>query len=291
MNNYYQILGVSQEASESEIRHAYRKLARQNHPDVNPNNKHAEDSFKQINEAYHVLSDSDTRSKYDRYGDNWRSAERYQHAQGTPQRAGRHWPFDLNNLDSFFTRTHRANPDRSSTSNNKNTNPAYIEHPVKITLEEAFTGTTRRIQFPAMYAEGVSRRLEVEIPPGATNETKIHVPIGDGHEQDLYLRVSVRSHTIFDRKGANLSIKVKVPLVDAVLGGEVIISTLTGPISLTIPPGIDSGQALRLSGQGMPYLSDPTIRGHMDVIVDVAIPKQITQEQRSIFERLKELSS
>ena len=292
MINYYQILGLSPHATESEIRRAYRKLARKNHPDVNPNDKDAEDLFKKINEAYQILSDSNTRSKYDRYGDNWKSAERYQEAHGRPQHAAGQWPFNLNDLSSFFTgRNHNSRRYNPSTSRGRPTDSAYIERPVTITLEEAFSGTTRRVEFPALYAEGIPRRMEVQIPPGATSETKVHIPIGDGREQDLYLKISVRAHTTFDRKGANLSTKVKVPLVDAVLGGEVVISTLTGPISLKIPAGIDSGQTLRLSGQGMPHLNDPTVRGDMDVIVDVEIPKHITQEQRNIFEQLKGLTS
>ena len=292
MINYYQILGLSPQATESEIRRAYRKLARKNHPDVNQNDKNAEDLFKKINEAYQILSDSNTRSKYDRYGDNWKSAERYQETYRSPQHAAGQWPFNLNDLSSFFTsENHNRRRYNSSTSSDRPNDSAYIERPVTITLEEAFYGTTRRVEFPALYAEGVPRRMEVQIPPGATSETKVHIPLGDGLEQDLYLKISVLPHAIFDRKGPNLSTKVKVPLVDAVLGGEVVVSALTGPISLKIPAGIDSGQALRLSRQGMPHLNDPTVRGDMDVIVDVEIPKHITQEQRSIFEQLRGLTS
>ncbi|MDD5126721.1 MAG: DnaJ C-terminal domain-containing protein [Dehalococcoidales bacterium] len=324
--DYYNTLGVKRDASAAEIKQAYRRLARKYHPDVNPNDKSAEARFKEINEAYEVLSDAGKRKKYDQFGDKWQYADQFAQAG----QSGRQWDFadfsdgggasfqsgDMGSLfeellrgtgAGGFGRRTRTAPQRGQD----------IESPVEVTLEEAFTGTRRMMslqsQEPCATCGGTGRiqnvacsvcrgagaaaslkRLEVTIPAGVDNGSRVRIAgkgqpgYRSGPAGDLYLVISVLPHAQFERKGDELHVEVPVPLTLAVLGGEVQVPTPRGKLSLKIPPETQNGRVFRLSGQGMPHLSD-SARGDMFATVNVVLPTRLSDEEKEIFRRLKEL--
>jgi curved DNA-binding protein len=291
--DYYNILGVSRSATERDIKQAYRKLARQHHPDVNPGDKSAEEKFKQINEAYEVLSDKEKRRKYDKYGDQWQYADQFEKAQRQQQASG--WDFSQGGQRVYFseedvggifddlfrgfgTRAGRPQPRKGRD----------IEFPLEVTLEEAYSGTTRTLNM----ADG--KRLEVKIPPGVKDGSRVRIS-GKGAEGyggakgDLYLVTSVRPHRNFRRHGDDLYTDVSVPLTVAVLGGEVKVSTLKGSkLSLKIPPETQNGRTFRLKEQGMPNLGNSS-KGDLLARVKVVLPTKLTDEEKELFQKLNQL--
>ena len=244
MADFYEVLGVHKNASDKEIRQAYRKLARQYHPDVNKTDASAEERFKEINEAYSVLSDEESRKKYDLYGENWRHAE----DGGTPpggQRPRRTytWTSDNSDYDDIFANF--AGRNRSPFGGFDNAGPSFEgffgaserqvrrpspEHPVEVTLEEAFHGATRTLRL----TDG--RTLEVKIPAGVDDGSRVHIASGGATGGDLYLKVSVLEHATFRRDGRDLYTEIDLDVDDAVLGSEIVAPTLTGKVALTVPP-------------------------------------------------------
>ena len=232
--NYYETLGVSRNASEKDIRTAYRRLARKLHPDVNPSDKASEGRFKEVNAAFDVLSDAEKRRKYDRYGDAWEHAdelERQQRARGRCPHAllPLEWAsldFDEADLGDLFGGLFGGGQGRGARGRPRDLN---VEQPIEVTLEEAFAGTTRTLLVGG--EDGPSRRLEGRIPPGVVTGSRVRLA-GEGREGfegrrgDLYLVVTVRPHERFERKGDDLHTEVEAPLTAAVLGGEVEVQAL-----------------------------------------------------------------
>ena len=299
--DFYETLGVSRTASDKEIRSAYRKLARKYHPDVNPNDKSGgEARFKEINNAYDVLSDADKRKKYDRYGENWEHADDFERAarsRGRPGGGGYYYSssgggpsidlgedVDLGDVlgGIFGGRRGSARPPRRAPD---------IEQPVDVTLEEAFNGTTRMLLVEGDHGE--QRRLEVKIPAGVDNGSRVRMA-GEGRagfngqRSDLYLVVSLRPNDRFERKGDDLHTDVDVPLTTAVLGGEVTVPSLDKKVALKLPPQTQNGQTFRLGGLGMPKLGSPATRGNLYARARVKLPEKLTAEERGLFEQLKE---
>lgn len=303
--DYYEVLGVKRDASEKDIRQAYRKLARKHHPDVNPNDKASEERFKEVSEAYEVLSDKDKRAKYDRYGHDWQLAEQAEAARAQGYGPG-----------GFRTRTYTTGDysdaedlfggggdglggifgDLFGRAGRRRGEPIPgqdIDQPVAVSLEEAFNGTARILGMPT--PEGTTRRIEVRIPPGVREGSRVRVasegspsPFG-GPKGDLYLVVSISPHKTFERKDDDLHIKVPVPLHTAVLGGEVEVPTLKGSkLALRIPAETQNGRKIRLANQGMPHLSGNG-RGDLYAEVNVVLPTHLNEEERGLFQRLAEL--
>jgi len=322
--DYYNILGVNREASEREIKQAYRRLARKYHPDVNPGDKSAEARFKQINEAYEVLSDKEKRQKYNQFGDQWQYADQFAQAGGqqTP-----FWNFsqaggsqkihfeeaDLGGLfDGLFrsgTRSRRPRPRRGQD----------IDYPVEVTLEEAYHGTKRTIalqgerlcssckgtgqiqNIPCSVCRGSGvvsdvKRIEVKIPSGVKDRSRVRIAgkgqqsYGGGANGDLYLVVSVKPHQLFERRGDDLYGEVAVSLTTAVLGGEVEVPGLKGKLTLKIPPETQNGRAFRLTGQGMPHLGNSSY-GDLLAKVNVVLPTKLSDEEKTLFEQLGQLQA
>ena len=295
MSSYYDVLGVLKEASEADIRKAYRRLARKNHPDVNPDDKAAEERFKAINEAYQVLSDPEKRRKYDKYGNNWRHATRIEEAQGAQTST---WSTGWMEEEPYARRTHTGDAMGSSfedilekflSGQSRGFSTSAVEALVEVTLEEAYKGATRYVEVPAASRSGASRRLEVKIPPGVDSGSRVHIPYGDGRRQDLYLRIVVLPHSRFQREGNDLRMEIEVAMVDAVLGGEAAVTTFKGKVALKVPAETQNGQTFRLAGQGMPHLNNPKAHGDLLVKVRVVLPKELSQEERQILQLLKEL--
>jgi molecular chaperone DnaJ len=321
--DYYQILGVNRNASEKEIKQAYRRLARKHHPDLNPGDKSAEARFKEMNAAYEVLSNPEKRKKYDQFGDQWEYAEQFAKAggqQGMRWDAGRGGTTfeygDASGLGDIFSSLFgdagmgsrvRRGPQRGQD----------LESPVEVSLEEAYHGSKRVIQLqttePCTACGGtgrvgnrvctmcggaggkaVPRRLEVKIPPGVKDGSRIRMAgegapgRAGGSKGDLYLVVRVLPHNVFERKGDDLYTDVSVPLATAILGGEVRLPTLDGNLSLKIPPETQNGKLFRLAGKGMPQLGNAN-HGSMFAKVNVVLPTNLTEEERRLFERLRSL--
>jgi curved DNA-binding protein len=284
--DYYKILGVDRKAGERDIKQAYRKLARQYHPDVNPGDKSAEEKFKQINEAYEVLSDKEDRQKYDKYGDQWQHAEQFEQAQrqqassrdfgqGGPRVFYSEGDFgsifdDL--LRGFGTGRGQAQPRRAQS----------LEHPVEVTLEEAYRGTTRTLSF----ADG--KRLEVKVPAGVRTGSRVRLAGKGARGGDLYLKVTVKPHPTFERRGDDLLVGVSVPLVVAMLGGEAQVPTLKGKVALKIPAETQNGRTFRLAGQGMPHLGNKS-SGDLMASVRVVLPTKLSAREKELFKQLGEL--
>lgn len=297
----YAILGVPRTASDKEVRQAYRRLARQLHPDLNPGNKAAAERFKDVNRAYEVLSDPEKRKKYDRYGADYEQAERFEKATGQsyesafaggprPSAGPSGFRFETTegeNLGDLFGDLMRGFGSRTATQ----AQPiSEIEHPVEVTLEEAFQGTSRVLQVEG--ARGRTRRLEVRIPAGVDTGSRVRIAgagaAGRGGASDLYLLVSVLPHERFRRQGADLYVDIAVPLATAILGGEVQVPSLKGLLALRIPPETQNGKTFRMAGQGMPHLQGSG-QGDLYAQVKVQLPTRLSEEERRLFERLRAL--
>lgn len=304
--DYYNILGVKKGASEKEIKQAFRKLARQYHPDVNPNDKRAEERFKEINEAYQVLSDPDKRQKYDHLGADW---QRWQQGGGSAD--GFDWSrwstgspgygeqdlgdlFGGGSVSDFFRQVFggmggygaQQQPQRGRRYSTRPRRGRDIVQEVEISLYEAYHGATRIL-------DKDGRRLEIKIPAGARTGTKVRLA-GEGspgamggQSGHLYLRVKVAPDPRFERKGDDLYADVQLDLYTALLGGKVEVQTLSGPVTLTIRPETQNGMTIRLRGKGMPKLREKGEYGDMYAKIDVQLPTNLTPRQRELIEELR----
>ena len=283
--SYYDVLGVDKSATEKDIRQAFRRLARKYHPDLNPDDKRAEAKFKEINEANEVLSDAESRKKYDQYGDDWKRAEEYESHHGS-EGAGRSYtwsPDDDFDADPFagFEDLFRRNQRQRTESASR---PQRLELDIEVTLEEAYLGSKRTV---TITQGGRERRIEVDIPSGV--DTGSVVKVRPSASQDLRLKMIVEPHPHFQRLGDDLYLDVPVPLDDAALGAEVEIATINGKGRLKIPAGSRNGQRIRLKGKGMPKLGSPDRKGDLFVVVRPVMPEPIGNEERKLFERLRAL--
>jgi molecular chaperone DnaJ len=320
--DYYKILGVTRNTPDKEIKQAYRRLARKYHPDVNPGDKSAEARFKEINEAFEVLSDPEKRRKYDQFGDNWQSAEQFSKAgQGTPwgnTRGSTTSTFEFSDLGDLGSIFENLGFGASGFSARRPARAKPIEHTIDVTLEEAYQGTTRMLQLqtedtcptcggtgrtarsrgrscPSCSGTGSipkMKRLEVKIPPGVNNGSKIRLAGqgssgADGSRGDLELIVQMVPHKTIERKGDDLHTEVPVPLVTAVLGGEIELPTLKGKVALKIPAETPNGNVFRLAGKGMPHLGNLSQHGDLFAKVKVVLPTNLTQKEKQLFEQLR----
>lgn len=318
--DYYAILGVPKTATENEIRSAYRKLARQYHPDVNPDNEEAVERFKQINEAYEVLSDPEKRKVYDQVGSRWREYEQWQRSAaqsgeqvdwqdlfGQPPGGYRYEyrtvnPEDLEDLfgdtdpfSDFFSNLFGGGVRGGGRGGRRRTG-GDLESPISATLAEAYKGSSRviTIQTP----DGQSRQIEVQIPPGVRDGSRIRVSgqgmpgQSGGQAGDLYLVVTVQPDPRFEREGNDLHTAVRVPVSVLLLGGEVPVPTPDNrTLHLTIPPGTQDGRTFRLRGRGMPELRQPDRRGDLFVEVHARLPERLTPRQRELIEEFASLEA
>lgn len=315
--DYYDILGVSRSASAEDIKKAFRKLARKYHPDVNPGNQTAEAKFKEISEAYEVLSDADKRQKYDQFGRYWQQAGSTAGGYaGSPSDFG---GFDFSNYGSFDefinellgrfgtgfsspgagagrTYAYRSAPGSRGTGptgfgtsgfgyDPTGTSASYDqEAKITLSLSEAFHGTRKRLRIG-------SEEVEVKIPAGAKAGSKIRLrnraqtnPY-TGQRGDIYLIVELLPHNFFQLEGDSLVCEVPIAPDEAVLGGKLEVPTPDGRVTINLPAGVKSGQSLRLRGKGWPDRKGG--RGDQLVKVVIAPPKQLSDEERQLYEQIQ----
>lgn len=298
--DYYAVLGLSKEAGPDDIKKAFRKLARQYHPDVAKNAKEAEEKFKQINEAHEVLSDPEKRRKYDELGSRWQEEGAFSPPPRSRQGQEFHFGGSTGFSDFFeqFFGGGRAGG-FGPAGGEQGWPGGDIEGDILVTLEEAMHGTVRPLSLQWTNPESgetETRSFRVRIPPGATDGRRIRVP-GQGTPGsagapagDLYLRVRHASHPDFRAQDADLYHELPVAPWEAVLGAEIRVPTLDGMIKLRLPPGTAAGQQLRIPQRGLPKGRGGR-RGDFYVVVEIHLPEKLSAEERAQWEKLRSVSS
>ena len=305
--DYYSVLGVPRTASETEIKKAFRKLARQYHPDTAKDKKAAEEKFKEINEAYEVLSDSVKRKKYDELGANWDQPQRgarggtWRSANGAP---GQDFHFGGTGFSDFFEQFFGGGA-RQGFPSGHGFGDAYgpaagndIEGDIMVTLDEVLNGSSRTISLQRpnqKTGRSDTETIRVRIPPGISDGQSIRVSgkgesgSAGGPAGDLYLRVRVAAHPDFRVRGADLYYDVDVAPWETVLGSTITISSLRGKVNLRIPSSTNNGQQLRMRGQGLPKGKSGE-SGDLYVVINVQVPSDLTAEERELWEKLGSIS-
>ena len=289
--DYYKNLGVERKASNDEIRKAYRKLAKKYHPDYNPNDKQAEERFKEVNEAYEVLSDSKKRAYYDRVGTDYSSWQRrgnpgdfnWDQYGGFPSGTRVNMD-DLNDMfggggfSDFFQTIFGMGGTRPSS----HSQPQGYQQDLEISLDEAYKGTTRLINTSG-------KQKQVRIPAGVRTGSKVRVAGAGPNGLDLYLIVQVTDDERFERRGNDLHMTATVDVFTAILGGEADVETLNGTIKLNIPAGTQPEQVFRLAGRGMPHVKNQKEKGDLYVKLKIKIPKYLSAKQRELLEEVSRI--
>lgn len=301
VQDYYSRFSLTKTASQDEIKKAYRKLARKYHPDLHPSaiKSEMEEKFKELNEAYEVLRDEETRKKYDQYGPKWKEAEAYERArqQAGATGTGQGWDTqytqgnaqDFSDLfENLFGKQARQ---QGGTHGGFAIPGADLEANVRLTLYEVFAGATRHLEIPE--ESGKLKPLDVRIPKGVRDGERVRVKgkglpgQNGGPAGDVFMRIHVAPHPVFHRTGANVSIDLPLYPWEAALGTEVQVPTLTGHVLLKIPPGSHSKQKMRVKGKGLPTRTG----GHGDqlVILSITNPPSCSDQERILYEQLQKL--
>ncbi len=287
--DYYEVLGVSRNASPEEIKKAYRKLARKYHPDVNVNSKEAEARFKEISEANDTLSDPDKKKKYDLFG------HQAAHSDFDPTRAYSNYGPGFEGFDNIFRGGGAGFQDIFSdlfgaAHRGRTAGPRAghdVQYSMEISFEDAVRGLTTQLSLN-------HEKISVKFPPGVDTGSKIRIAgkgepgVSGGPRGDLYIVTKVRPHPYLERKGDHIYLDVPVSFIEAILGAKIRVPTIEGMIQLTIPPGTQSGQKLRIAGKGVPHLRGGG-RGDQFVVIKITVPKKIDEKSEQLirdFERL-----
>lgn len=291
--DYYEVLGLDKSATEKEIKSAYRKLARKHHPDLNPNNKEAEEKFKKINEAHEVLSDPEKRKKYDQYGKDWQHAEEFEKAksqrQGRPSGGGyREYTYtggQESDFSDFFESMFGGGAGFGRSQGRAKFRGQDFNAELRLNLSEVKETHKRTLTVNG-------KNIRITIPAGIEDGQTIKIKgyggegINGGPKGDLYITFSLVNDTSFKREGANLYKTVEIPLTKAVLGGEIVVETLTGKVKLNVKPGTQNGARVKLTGKGFPIYKK---NGYGDLFITYSakIPEKLTKEQSTLFKELE----
>lgn len=302
--DYYQVLGINKNASSDEIKQAYRKLARKYHPDLNSGDKNAEARFKEVNEAQEVLSDPDKRRKYDQYGQYWSQMGQSSTSSRSSTNPGVNVDFgdfdfgQYGNFEDFInemlgrgvgrgTRSYRSSANSSSTSYGNNMPPPDSEGSIKLSLSEAFNGTEKQFVLG-------NETVKVRIPSGAKSGSRLKIkgkgPSSSfsGQRGDLYLNIELQPHPFFKFQGDNLVAEIPITPEEAVLGAEIDVPTPDGKVAMKIPPGVDSGQSLRLKGKG--WWKASMQRTDLMLTLKIVTPKDLNEVEQEYYQKLQQAS-
>ncbi|MCB9313459.1 MAG: J domain-containing protein [Lewinellaceae bacterium] len=295
--DYYQILGIPKDASEADIKKAYRKLARKYHPDINPNDKEAERKFKEVNEANEVLSDPEKRKKYDQYGKDWMHADEIEKARRQQQQQqqyrrstggrGQGTFGEGEDFSDFFASMFGG---QSSGQRRRTVQFKGPDYQAELHLHLRDILTTRK---QTLTVNGKNIRLT--IPAGVQNEQVIKIKghggegVNGGPKGDLYIRFIIENDTAFQRDGDDLYTTIDLDLYTAVLGGQVIVSTLDGQVKLTVPPETQNGTRVKLKGKGMPVYKQEGKHGDLYITWQVRIPRNLSDREKELFTELAKL--
>ncbi|KAI9450907.1 DnaJ-class molecular chaperone with C-terminal Zn finger domain [Russula earlei] len=307
VKDYYKILGVDKSATAEQIKKAYRKLAVKYHPDKNPNNKAAEEKFKEISEAYEVLEDAEKRKKYDQFGENWKHyeqqggrAEDFDWSQFQGGGGGRQQQYqgnfedmfgggeDNGHFSSFFeTLFGQGGGRRRSQQRQQSTRGQDMSATMQLSLQDAYTGSTKQVEVNGS-------RLNIKLKPGVADGQVIRLkgkgmPGRGGEAGDLLITMQLISTPGFELKGKDIYADAAIDVYTAILGGKANIPVLGGSISMKIPEGTDSGKVFRLKGKGMPDYNDPSVTGDLYVKTVVRIPFHLSEKEKELFRQLAEL--
>jgi len=284
--NYYDILGVSRNASDKDIKSAYRRMARKLHPDVNPDDSRAQNQFKKVNEAYEVVGDPARRKDYDQFGDNWKHADQIRNVNAGRSSTGG-IGFNLGDLFGGGRGTGgNSFGDMFSGPGTRMRGPVRHEGTLEVSLDEVYAGVTRRISINSVGSG--PRNLEVQVPRGVRDGRKIRLRLDN--DTEIILTVNVRSDSRFSRKGANLLTDIAVNLLDAVLGCEVEVPTITGRVALQIPMGTQNGRSFKIKGKGLP-MGDSKHFGDLYATINVRLPESLSDKERQLYRRLRDIRS
>lgn len=294
--DYYQTLGVDKTASQEEIKKAYRKLARKYHPDLNPNDQEAEKKFKQINEANEVLSHSENRKKYDKYGKDWQHAEAYEQARQQQNSRGNSYTYqnsDFGDSDySDFFESLFGGGGFGGRSQRRSTQYKGEDYraEMEISLKDAyktykktfhFNGKDIRITIPAGIADGQEIKLKGYGGKG----------INGGPNGDLFIKIKIGNDPRFKRIGNDLYQNVEVDLYTALLGGEMMVDTFDGKVKLSIKPETENGTKMRLKGKGFPVYKKEGEFGNLILTLQIKMPKNLSSKERELITELSKIRS
>ena len=299
--DYYKVLGIDKNASQDEVKKAYRKWARKYHPDLNPNDKEANKKFQEINEANEVLSDPEKRKKYDQYGEHWQHAEQYEQARAQQAAGGgggyyyessgenpfegfSEQGFGTEDFSDFFSQLFGARSGRGGRRSHAAKGQDYSTE-LALSLRDAASAHKQTLSIDG-------RKIRITIPAGVENGQQIKLKgqgasgANGGTNGDLYVTFVIADDPKFKRLGNDLSVTADIDLYTAVLGGETTVDTLDGKVKLKVVAGTQNGAKVRLKGKGFPVYKKEGQFGDLFVTYKVKIPTQLTEKQRSLFEQL-----
>lgn len=291
--DYYKVLGVEKTASVSEIKKAYRKLARKYHPDVNPNNPDAEQKFKEINEAHEVLSDAENRKKYDAYGKDWKNAEAFEQAkqQRQSQSQSRQYQgggdFSGGDYSDFFESMFGGAGRRGSQVRYRGQDYSTELH---LDLKDVYSAHKRTLNVNG-------KKIRLTIPAGVTDGQLIKVKgqggegLNNGPSGDLLIRFFISNHTKFKRDEAQLFMTQDIDLYTALLGGEITVETFDSKVKLKVKPGTQSGTKVKLKGKGFPVYKKEAEFGDLFITYNILIPTDLSEKEKALFTELSKLRS
>jgi len=292
--DYYKILGISKTATEKDIKTAYRKLARKYHPDLNPDNKEAEKKFKEINEANEVLSNTENRKKYDKYGENWKHGEEFEKAKRQQKRQSQQQSSQQDFTNEQYSDFFESMFGGGRTSHSQSRSPKFkgqdYNAELHLNLKDVYT-TQRQV----LTVNG--KKIRLTIPAGVENGQVIKIKqkggigINGGPNGDLYIKFIIDNHSQFKRDGKHLYLNIDLDLYTAILGGEITVDTFNGKVKLKVKPETKNGSKVKLKGKGFPVYKEEGKFGDLFITYHIKTPTNLSEKEIELFKELQKLKT